>query len=232
MLNIVMLGLSLLPIDGVRAQPNKEPTDADRVREMVAKLGKPITLEKGIDANTPLKDAMDFLADRYDFSLVIDETAFRSLGVNELENQPVRFPKAVGLKLGTVLRMVLAQVNAGILVTPDHIEVMPLTPPALPPVCTVFDKRPLDQALRDLSELADVTVLLDTNRAAELAQAPVTASLKKVPVDTAVRLLADMAGLKMVQVEKVLYVTTRENADGLHKELQRENPKAAPAPGM
>jgi hypothetical protein len=82
----------------------------------------------------------------------------------------------------------------------------------LPLVYAIFEKRPLEDALRELSELTDVSVVLDASRAKETARLPVTATFKNVAVDTAVRLLADLAELKMVRVDNVLYVTTAENA--------------------
>src|SRR5205823_2010594 len=130
-------------------------------------------------------------------------TAFREVGVQEVESQPVRMPRILNVRLSAVLRLVLAQVNATYVVLPEYVEIIPMPAaagpgetPAFPPVYAVFEKRPLEQALRELSELTDVTILLDTGRATELAQAPMTASVKRVPVDAAVRLLADMAGLK------------------------------------
>jgi hypothetical protein len=45
--------------------------------------------------------------------------------------------------------------------------------------------------------------------------------MQHVPLETAVRLLADMADVKAVALENVLYVTTKENADKLLRE-QRE----------
>jgi hypothetical protein len=211
---------------------------AHTTRELLTKLARPVSFEKGIDANTQLKDALEFVSEQFDVQIIVNPTAFREVGVNEIESQPVRMPRILNVRLSALLRLVLGQVNATYVVLPEYVEIIPMPAagpgeaPAFPPVYAVFEKRPLEQALRELSELTDVTILLDTSRANELAQAPMSAAIKKIPVDAAVRLLADMAGLKMVQADKVLYVTTRENADGLQKELRREKPKTPPPPGM
>jgi type II secretory pathway component HofQ len=90
-----------------------------------------------------------------------------------------------------------------------------------------FYERPLDKALQDLADLSGITVLLDP-KVGKKAQTPVVATLQNVPLRTAVRLLADMADLKAVTVDNVLYVTTRANADALEKE---ETERGAPRPG-
>ena len=47
------------------------------------------------------------------------------------------------------------------------------------------------------------------------AKAPVSIQLEDVPLETAVRLLAEMAGLKPVRVGNVLFVTKKETANEL-----------------
>ncbi len=59
-------------------------------------------------------------------------------------------------------------------------------------------------------------------RVGEAAKVPVSAELTNVPLDTAVRLLADMAGLKSVQIDNVVYVTTPANAAVLQKEQEQK----------
>src|SRR5439155_3331146 len=83
--------------------------------------------------------------------------------------------------------------------------------PLFPLVHLVARRQPLEDVLEELSESARANVVLDT-RASDNAKKPITARLANVPLDNAVRLLADMAGLKAVQVGNVLYVTTKENA--------------------
>ena len=57
-----------------------------------------------------------------------------------------------------------------------------------------------------------------------------TAEFLGVPADTAVQVLADMAGLKLVRMESVYYVTSPANARLLRKEINKrrvEEEKAA-----
>ena len=84
-----------------------------------------------------------------------------------------------------------------------------------------FEEQPLKLALRSVSNKTGSNIVLDP-RAGEKAQTAVTARLMNVPVDTAVRILADMADLQVVRLDNVLYVTTRENAARL--QAQRNAP--------
>jgi RNA polymerase sigma factor (sigma-70 family) len=74
-------------------------------------LGQRVNLDKGIDANTALKDALDFLCDRYDLSLFVDESAFTAVGLTKVVEHPVRLEPVLGVPLETVLRRLLDQVK-------------------------------------------------------------------------------------------------------------------------
>ena len=55
-----------------------------------------------------------------------------------------------------------------------------------------------------------------------------TARLTEVPLDDAVKVLADMAELAPVVIGRVLYITTKQNAQA----LQNKRPKFAVPPGI
>jgi hypothetical protein len=61
----------------------------------------------------------------------------------------------------------------------------------------------------------------------EKGKTAVTARLINVPLDRAVRLLADMADLKAVLLGNVLYVTSKENAAQWEKEAAKPKPAKA-----
>jgi hypothetical protein len=65
-----------------------------------------------------------------------------------------------------------------------------------------------------------VTLVLD-GAVGDKAKTPITAVFHRVPLDTVVRLVADMADLRVVPVENMLYVTTKEKAETLRKEKKR-----------
>src|SRR5262249_41452769 len=83
-----------------------------------------------------------------------------------------------------------------------------------------FRDVPLKTALHRLG----FTLVIDA-RAEKKAEAAITAKLRHVPVETAVELLADMAGLTAVDVCGVFYVTSKDNAARMKE--QRARLKAA-----
>jgi hypothetical protein len=96
-----------------------------------------------------------------------------------------------------------------------------------------FSERRLDQTLEELSELTGVSIVLD-GRTKQKAQTPVTARFHDdVALQDAVRMLTDMAELKIVYLVTGIYVTTPEHAAVMQKELLKAygypDPGAAPA---
>jgi len=90
-----------------------------------------------------------------------------------------------------------------------------------------FKGAPLAQALSTLSRQGELNILLDP-QAGDAADKPLSADLRNVPVDTALRLLADMAGLEMVRLDNVYYVTTPQKASAWRERLRKERPPAPP----
>jgi type II secretory pathway component HofQ len=146
------------------------------------------------------------------------------------------------VRLDTVLRKLLSRVpttsGATYIVRDNHIEITTgkalreeilgnSDRPLLPLVSARFNGLPLSDALRTLSEQTSFTITLDP-RATEQGKTPLTTRLINVPVDTAVRLLADMAGLRSVQLDNVLYVTTPDNARTLEEEQAKRKDPARP----
>lgn len=84
------------------------------------------------------------------------------------------------------------------------------------------DAQLLAQFLPRLAEMSDYNVVGDP-RAKDKLQTEITAQLNNVPIDSAVRLLANMAGLTVVRLDNVFYVTTEENAKHLREERARFN---------
>jgi hypothetical protein len=197
-----------------------------------AKLTAPITIENGIDPTT-LKEALQYLSDVGGVNILVDTAAFRSNGIEDIENYSVSLPKINGVRLGTVLHFLLAKIDAEYLLHHDYLEVTTVTRarpeewpgnrpmedtwkrPLLPLVYAEFNRVPLGDALKELSDVSDVSIILDGSRAEQVRAAEVTAALKNVPVDTAVRILADAVGMEAVLMDNVLYVTESEHAEQL-----------------
>jgi hypothetical protein len=100
----------------------------------------------------------------------------------------------------------------------------------LPLVQVEFSKTPLADAFKSLADATDHSIVLDPRIVDEAK--PVSATLINVPLDTAVELLANMAGFSVVMRDRVLYVTTKDNSDAMQKELRERTPAPRLLPGM
>src|SRR5262249_22780939 len=109
---------------------DQEEKAREKALALEKKLNEPITLEKGIDPNTPLKDALEFFSDHYNLTILIDTAAFKEEkaedAAGDVEATPVKLPKMSNIALGTALRLLLSQVppnGATYLIRRDLIEV-------------------------------------------------------------------------------------------------------------
>jgi type II secretory pathway component HofQ len=105
-----------------------------------------------------------------------------------------------------------------------------VTRPQLRLVWETFDDVTLAKALRQLADASGYNLVVDV-RVADKAKTKVSARLANVPVDTAVRVLADMADLGVVRLDNLFYVTNRENAAQIRAEEERRWRASAPALG-
>jgi RNA polymerase sigma factor (sigma-70 family) len=225
--------------------PDPKPHTAGAA-ETRAALGKLVDLPVGFEPNTPLREATEFLGDRYKVQIIFDDPAFkRDLSIDNMSEQPVKLPKLSGLTLSQVLQLLATQVNATYLVRPNHILItthMRSNPKAwqrsrfvgaqeiAPPVTISFQNDPIDQALGKLSDLTGINIVLDYRCIEKAANGVVTTNLTNVPLDTAVKLLADMVELDAVALDSALYVTSPDNASNLRQRQQEEKePQSAPA---
>jgi hypothetical protein len=187
------------------------------------------------DPKTTLIEALDQLSKIHNVTFDVDEKAFADDKVDEVLKtaiaeghriQPMKAP------LGMVLRKILQRVPAGsgalYRIRKNQIEIttskavraelgIAKDRPLLPLVMETYTQMALVGALNRLADASGYNVVLDA-RCQEKGNTAVTARLNNVPVDTAVRVLADMAGLSVVRLDNVLYVTSPENARRLQAE--------------
>lgn len=220
--------------------------DAVRVRAWQDKLNQPVTLEGAPHGMVTLAEFLNWLGTKHGLGLVINSAAFRrDAQIDDLGSRPIHIPQVPNQRLGRYLRILLDQVEAVYVVRADHVEITTLAAAyagdpisdleaplrTFPLVYTVFEQRPLHEALQELADLTDCTVVLDGNRSQERRDMPVSATFKNVPLNSAVEVLADMAELKSVRIGKVIYVTSAENAQVLLQEQEKRG-MAVVQPGM
>jgi RNA polymerase sigma factor (sigma-70 family) len=227
------------PVDPRRDQPAPRPQSSAAALSL--KLRQPVSLDKEIPG-APLREILGILSEKYDLTFIVNVQAFERGGANaNVEDANVRLPKMPNVALHTVLRHLLCQLpgQGTVLVRSDHLEIVPLQdavseaygdvwpiPTGVrvgqPMINLVVDKWPLAAVLTEVAHQSGRNVILDA-RVTDREKLMVTASLLNAPINTAVRVLAEMVNLRSIQLDNVFFVTTREYA----AELQAEEDKQA-----
>lgn len=231
----VILSVFLVPVvlTSALAAPADPKTDAPTPFEKVRKdLNRFITIK--IDKQ-PLSAAIDALREKSKINIVLDSlTIQQQLGFTP--DQPPT-PVDVDFKdvpVRSVLREVLDPYGLTFIVIGDAVIVttdeMAMMRQLRQRVNVDMDKVELATALRRMARDAGVNVILDS-RIEKDALAKVSLQLEDVPLDTAVRLLAEMANLKPVRVGNVLFVTSKENANEMRNDPELTQPQQ-PLPGL
>lgn len=90
----------------------------------------------------------------------------------------------------------------------------------------------LSAVLRSLADETGANVSIDPRIAAKAGTAPVKLKLDDVPLETAVRLTAEVADFAVVRMNNVLFVTSEERAAKLAAASDPPVPAATPAPAF
>src|SRR5262249_38084445 len=85
-----------------------------------------------------------------------------------------------------------------------------------------FEKRPLAAILRDLADTMGVTIVID-NRARNMAAEEVSATFgNDTDLAGTLRVLTEMADLKVLLLDGTFYVTTQEHAETIRNEKRQQ----------
>jgi hypothetical protein len=138
-----------------------------------------------------------------------------------IEQMPVTV-KLKDAKARTALRSILSPYNLGFAIIGDTVLIstdeMVMQRQMKQRVSIDLNKVDLAAALKQLSKDTATNVLLDTRVTGKEAKATVTLQLDDVPLDTAVKLVAEAGGLKPVQVGNVMLVTTKALANEMRND--------------
>ncbi len=211
-----------LPVD-LRASSWRSPrpirmppsTPSTRLRK---ELDKTVSLKI---AKQSLTAAVDMLHKQTKINFVLDVAVIQQLGV--APDQPPT-PVDVDLKdvkVRTALRSILAPYNLSFAPIGDTVVIssdeMAMYRQLRQRISVDLEKMAFADALKQISRQTGVNLLLDT-RVEKEAAAKVSLQMEDVPLETAVRLLAEMAGLKPVKVGNVLFVTGKANANEMRND--------------
>jgi hypothetical protein len=209
-----------------------------RLQRLLSKLNEPMDM-KDFQAPMVLKEALGLIQDKLNtrykdedvLPILVDGEAFKAeSGENaDIYDAPIRFPTYPRqITVATALRLIVSQITAPkatFIVRDRFIEITTAKAGSLPQllkqkVFADLDRRPLAEAIELLSAPKGVSVLLDP-RLGDKLKTPVTAALiNDTTLEGALRLLTDMAGVKLYVSEDGVYVTSPANAELLEKEAR------------
>jgi hypothetical protein len=241
--------LALILSAPVLAQPENKlkATTPSGAADIADKLQERIDLDAFDQVS--LRDAINLLQDRLGYTILIDYKGILgpsggndANGRKNLADTPINLPAVKKLRLETVLRQVIDQVDADFIIESDYVRVSGLAskeaaigPRRVLPLLRVTDEQAEDAqdagtqarearnvtaAFREVP-LADAlqTVSRRTGRtvtisrdAAEEAKTPVSLALANAPFETAVLTLAEAAGLRAFRAGNAAVIVTAERA--------------------
>jgi hypothetical protein len=210
------------------APDNKDKT-ASPAEKIKKQLDQNISLEI---TEQPLTLALNQIREQTKINFVIDKWTIQQMGLDP-EQMPVNV-KLKDVKVRTALRSVLSPYNLGYAIIGDTVLIstddMAMHRQMKQRVSVELEKVDLAAALKQLSRETATNLMLDT-RVGKEAKTEVSLQMEDVPLETAVRLVSEMAGLKPVKVGNVLFVTTKTLANEMRNDpdlVQPGNPGVMP----
>jgi hypothetical protein len=193
----------------------KEQPAIEQIRQA---LDMPVKLDF---SGQSLMEALQHLRERTNVEFNLDQVALAMTGVNINDNgdQPITL-KSTG-KLSAALRKLLTAHQLTYVIFEDSILI---TTPELAVhrqmkqrVNLDVNEQPLVKALRELARGYAFNLVIDPKLGTATDRA-VSLTLDGATLETSVRLLAEVAGLKAVRMDNVMMITTEERAEKLRKE--------------
>jgi hypothetical protein len=205
----------------------KDDRAVSPAEKLRADLDRPISLK--IDKQS-LTAAIDALREKSKINIVLDSLTIQQIGIAP-DQPPV--PVQVDLKevkVRAALKAILAPYGLSYAPLGDTIVVTTedaaMVRQMRQRVSVDLSKVDLAGALRSMGRETGANLVLDS-RVEKEAKAEVTLQVDDVPLETAVRLLSEMASLKPVRVGNTLFVTKKEIAAELRNDpdIAAQNPQ-------
>ncbi len=223
--------IALLLATPILANPAGKDSAKSAAEAIRKALDEPISLEVG---DQPLPAVLAQLSDIGKVPIILDRNALQMMGMEA--NEASVSLRAKEMKLKTAIRTVAGQHGLSFAVVGDHVlvssEDVVCQRQLRQRVSFDLDEVLFAKALKDLSSQTATNIVLDPRMAKKAAEAKVSLKLDDVPLETAVRILAEMAGLKPARMGNVLFVTGEERADKLMDRDAPANPLVPPVMTM
>jgi hypothetical protein len=217
---------TLAPAAPVGESRPKNDSPAERVRKALDQVTD-VKIE-----NQSLELAISQLRDAHKINFVLDRVAVSTMGIDPMNGNPITLEQS-NVKLRTALRSLLGPLHLTYVIIGETVvittEEAAVARQLRQRVSVDLDKTQLTLALKQLAHETATNLLVDP-RASKEAQTAITLQLDDVPLETAVRLMAEMASLKAVRLGNVLMVTTKANAAELRAEPELVPPLKPAAP--
>ena len=208
-LALVLTPPALVAAPGTPDVKDTEVTSAEKIKKL---LDLPITLEV---TDQSVNAALNQIREQTKLNFVVDRFTIQQMGMDP--EQMLVSVKLKDIKARSCLRSVLSPYNLGYAIIGDTVLIstddMAMHRQLRQRISIDFDKVDLTAALKKLSKDTATNVMLDTRVGGKETKTEVSLQMEDVPLETAVRLMAEMAGLKPVKVGNVLFVTTQAHAN-------------------
>ena len=221
------LTLLLTPTVWLTAAP-AAPDDKDKTASPAEKIKKQLDQNISLEiTEQPLTLALNQIREQTKINFVWSiKFTIQQLGLDP-EQMPVNV-KLKDVKVRTCLRSVLSPYNLGYAIIGDTVFIstdeMVMHRQLRQRVSIDLEKVDLATALKQLSRESATNVLLDSRVKDKDAKAEITLQMEDVPLETAVRLVCEMAGVKPVKVGNVLFVTTKALANEMRSDPDLTQP--------
>jgi type II secretory pathway component GspD/PulD (secretin) len=204
------------------------PRDTTKKTTAVEDIRKALDNELNMEFdNQALSTVLNDLTTASKVKFSVDNTILAMVGLTP-ETLNVSY-KAKDVKLAVGLRKMLQQYQLSYAIVGDSVFISTeegVTYRQLRQRIDVnVDNTPIQKILKDLSNSTGATIILDPRVIkAKGNETPVTLQVDDIPLDSAVRLVSELASLKPVRIGNVLFVTTEDRADKLAKDPELPPP--------
>jgi ACT domain-containing protein len=198
-----------------RPAPAKEVNSVERIRSA---LDQTMAMDfSGIS----IMEALQHIREKSGIEFNLDQVAIQLMGINIDNAGPDPITMKGNSKLSVHLRKMLKAHQLAYVIYEDSILItsseLATHRQMRQTVNIEVSDMPLAKALRELCKSYAVCLVIDP-RIAKQAQNPVTLTLDGASLETGVRLLAELAGVKAVRMDNVLFVTDEVRAEKIRKE--------------
>lgn len=167
-----------------------------------------------------LTDLITFVKEKGKIEVVLDSNHLLQMGMDP--NQTNVTVNMKGAKLRDGLRAALAPMNLkfGVVGNVVHVttEDALITKQMRQRVTLDGDGKPLATILASLAAESGANIVIDPRQSKKAADTAVSLALDEVTLETAVRLSAEVAGLRVVRMGNVLFVTSEERGKALRED--------------